>query len=362
MKTNMRRILTTTLALAVMAGGTAVAQEVSEREKQRQQERVAEAERRLQEAQHALQEALTMLQEEQSAEAQQRMQEASNQLRQAMSELNRNRYSRAYELFADGVGPLAIAIGGSGARMGVYLSTGREAAATDSIGALLDRVVDEGPAGQAGLEAGDIITMANGKPLARTSRRDTSPSNKLTGIRDEFEIGDTLRVEYRRGSETRTADIVLDELESDVNWVTSYAGPDVLVSPGAVGGVRAAPFVSMRTPRGVSTFVSGSLWPMSWFEMELVELDEDLGAYFGTSEGLLVVRAPEDSDLDFRSGDVILDVDGRRLTDQSHLIRIMRSYEAGETMNIGIMRNRTHEMVSVAVPERDNDFSWNRRR
>ncbi len=362
MKTNMRRILTTTLALAVMAGGAAVAQEVSESEKQRQQERVAEAEKQLREAQHALQEALTMLQQEQSAEAQQRMQEASNQLRQAMNELNRNRYyNRAYELFADGVGPLAIAIGGSGARMGVYLSTGREAAATDSIGALLDRVVDDGPAAEAGLEAGDVITMANGKPLARTSRRDTSPSNKLTGIRDELEIGDTLRVEYRRGSETRTADIVLAELESDVNWVTSYAGPDVLVSPGAVGGVRAAPFVSMRTPRGVSTFVSGSLWPMSWFEMELVELDEDLGAYFGTSEGLLVIRAPEDSDLDFRSGDVILDVDGRRPTDQSHLIRIMRSYEAGETMNIGIMRNRTHETVSVMVPERDNDFSWNRR-
>jgi S1-C subfamily serine protease len=95
--------------------------------------------------------------------------------------------------------------------------------------------------------------------------------------------------------------------------------------------------------------------------MELVELDEDLGAYFGTSEGLLVVRAPEDDDLDFRSGDVILDVDGRRPADQSHLVRIMRSYEAGETMHIGIMRNRNRETVSITVPERDSDFSWYRR-
>ena len=361
MKTNMRRILTTTLALAVMAGGAAVAQEVSESEKQRQQERVAAAEKQLREAQHALQEALTMLQQEQSAEAQQRMQEASNELRRAMSELDRNRYyTRAYELFSDQAGPLAIAIGGSGARMGVYLNTERNDE-NDAIGAMLDKVVEDGPANIAGLEDGDIITTANGKPLARTSRRDTSPSNKLIGIKDEMEIGDTLHVEYRRGSETRTADIVLDELESDLNYSYSVGAPNVWVSPRGVGGVLAAPNVSVRTPRGVSTVFSTGFWPMSWFEMELVELDEDLGAYFGTSEGLLVIRAPEDSDLDFRSGDVILDVDGRRPTDQSHLVRIMRSYEAGETMHIAIMRNRTHETVSVPVPERDNDFTWNRR-
>lgn len=360
MNTNMRRILTTVLAFAVVAVGTAVAQDVTEREKQ-QQERVQAAEGRLQAAQHALQEALQMLQEEQSAEARQRMQEASNELRRAMSELDRNRYyTRAYELFSDRAGPLAIAIGGSGAKMGVYLSTGRNTAA-DSIGAVLDRVVEDGPAAQAGLEDGDIITMANGKPLARTSRRDTSPSSKLTGIKDEMEIGDTLHVEYRRGSETRTADIVLDELESDLNWTYSFSSPEVLVSPRGLAGVRAAPRISVRTPSGVSTVFSGSFWPMGWFEMELVELDEDLGAYFGTSEGLLVIRAPEHDDLDFRSGDVILDVDGRRPADQSHLVRIMRSYEAGETMNIGIMRNRTHETVSITVPERDSDFSWYRR-
>ena len=363
MNANMRRILTTVLAFAVVAVGTAVAQDVTEREKQQQQERVQAAERRLQEAQHALQEALQMLQDEQSTEARQRMQEASNELRRAISELDRNRYyTRAYELFSDAAGPLGgiAIIGGSGAKMGVYLSTARNSE-TDSIGAVLDRVVEDGPASQAGLEDGDIITMANGSPLARTSRRDTSPSNKLTGIKDEMEIGDTLHVEYRRGSETRSADIVLDELESDLSWTYSFSSPEVLVSPRGMTGVRAAPRISVRTPSGVSTMFSGSFWPMGWFEMELVELDEDLGAYFGTSEGLLVIRAPEHEDLDFRSGDVILDVDGRRPADQSHLVRIMRSYEAGETMNIGIMRNRTRETVSVQVPERDSDFSWYRR-
>ncbi|UCD23162.1 MAG: PDZ domain-containing protein [Gemmatimonadota bacterium] len=360
----MRRILTTTLALALVAGGAATAQEVSERERQRQEqeeERRAAAQQRLQEAQQALQQALQMLQEAQSDEARARMREAQSELSRAMNELNRSRYyNRAYELYTDEVGPLAIAIGGSGARMGVYLTTGREAAETDSIGALLDRVVEDGPADEAGLEAGDIIISANGKPLARTSRRDTSPSNKLTGIRDELEIGDTLHVEYRRGSETRTAAIVLDELDSSLSWSYAYTAPDVLVSPDVE--LRAAPRVSVRsTPRGgVATVFSGSFWPMSWLEIELVELDEDLGGYFGTSEGLLVLRAPEDSEFDFRSGDVILDVDGRRPTDQAHLVRIIRSYEPGETMNIGIMRNRTHETVSVTVPERD-DFNWNRR-
>ncbi len=364
MNRNIRRILTMTLAFAVVAGGAATAQEVTERERQRQEqeeERRAAAQTRLLEAQQALEQAMQMLQEAQTDEARASMREAQNELRRAMSEMERVRfYNRAYELFTDEAGPLAIAISSSGARMGVYLTTGRDAADTDSIGALLDRVVEDGPADKAGLQAGDIIISANGKTLARTSRRDTSPSNKLTGIRDELEIGDTLHVEYRRGNETRSTGIVLDELEGGVNWSYAYTAPDVFVSPEPTVGV--APRISVRSPRGVATVYSGNVWSMSWLDMELFELDEDLGGYFGTSEGLLVLRAPEDEDLGFRSGDVIVDVDGRRPTDQSHLIRIMRSYEPGETMSIGILRNRTHETVSITVPEREDNYSWYRRR
>jgi C-terminal processing protease CtpA/Prc len=350
MKTNMRRSLTAVLALTVLAVGTAVAQDVTEREKQQQEERIREVERRVQEAQEQLEQARRLLLEEDSRQAREQLQDAMQELNRAVRELDRDRLSRVFNIYTDTepFAPLAIALSSSGPKMGVYLSTERDAD-TDSIGAVLDRVVEDGPADQAGLQAGDIIVSANGMPLARTSRRDASPSTKLIGIKDELEVGDTLLVQYRRGSQTRTANIVLDELESDMSWTYSY--PEV-------GVVTPTPRVGISAPLRNARAFSLLSWPTGWLEMELVELDEDLGAYFGTSEGLLVIRAPEDDDLDFRSGDVILNVDGREPTDQAHLVRIMRSYEPGETMNIEIMRNRNRQTVSITVPERDDRSSW----
>ena len=90
---------------------------------------------------------------------------------------------------------------------------------------------------------------------------------------------------------------------------------------------------------------------------------EELGWYFGVEEGLLVVRAPGDDDLlDLRSGDVIVSIDGRRPRSQTQLVRILRSYEEGESMQFTIMRQREEITIEVTVPERDVDFFWRRER
>src|SRR3989442_15547105 len=46
----------------------------------------------------------------------------------------------------------------------------------------------------------------------------------------------------------------------------------------------------------------------TWCDLELVNLNADLGEYFGTKEGILVVKAPADSSLPLKAGDVILSV------------------------------------------------------
>jgi len=73
------------------------------------------------------------------------------------------------------------------------------------------------------------------------------------------------------------------------------------------------------------------------------------------------VRAPDDdNELDLRAGDVIVSIDGRRPASQTQLMRILRSYEEGETMQMSIMRQREPMTIEVTVPERDSDFSWRR--
>jgi S1-C subfamily serine protease len=84
-------------------------------------------------------------------------------------------------------------------------------------------------------------------------------------------------------------------------------------------------------------------------DLELAPLNPDLGQYFGTDEGVLVVSAPKRSELGLKGGDVVVAVDGRKPTGPSHLMRILRSYDKGETFKMDILRNRKRETVSAKL-------------
>jgi S1-C subfamily serine protease len=85
-------------------------------------------------------------------------------------------------------------------------------------------------------------------------------------------------------------------------------------------------------------------------EMELVSLTPQLGRYFGTDKGVLVVRAPKDFKLE--DGDVILAIDGREPTSGSHATRILGSYQPGEKIAIKLMRQQKTVNVETTLPER----------
>ena len=65
----------------------------------------------------------------------------------------------------------------------------------------------DGPAAKAGLEAGDIITKFNGTALGGTN-----PGQKLVELAQALSPGDTVKVEYRRGTANRSATIVAADL------------------------------------------------------------------------------------------------------------------------------------------------------
>jgi S1-C subfamily serine protease len=255
-------------------------------------------------------------------------------------------------------------------RMGVILQSSTWRSGTDSIGVVLQAVTPGGPAEEAGLKAGDIIISANGERLGRIERGDDAPDDKLVAKIRELEEGETLSVEYRRGDEAGTADVTVRVLEP-ANYSFSFTADSMLrgrlieglEAPSASFRMREPlefalePGVAWASPEGVLAWSFGH----GFARMELVTLDENLGSYFGTTEGLLVVRAPKDEDTPLRSGDVILRVGDRAPSSATHLMRIMRSYEPGETMHIEIMRNQQRQTVEVTVPDRDRGFFWGER-
>lgn len=350
MKKNAWRILIAVCLFAASGIGVAGAQNRETRERQRMEQAL----QRARDAQRELQIAMELMEQaEDEEEARERLDDAMRELERAQARLGRDRLITGF------ASPdIYVSSSRRGApQMGVYLNTER-APSTDSIGVVLNSVVEDGPAYEAGLREGDIITVANSELLARSGRGGTSPANKLIRIKDDLDEGDTLNVEYRRGATTHTADIEVRYLDSfsitrrSFGRAVDFALPEITV----LGG-------SGDTRRGfnVGTIFAGDMSLLGMLDVELIELDAELGWYFGVDEGLLVVRAPDDdAELDLRSGDVIVSVDGRRPTNQSQLMRILRSYEEGETMEFSLMRQRESMTIEVTVPERDSNYLWRR--
>ena len=343
------RIIPALLLLAVAIPGATLAQEG---ERQREME---EAQRKVEEAQRQLERALRDLRASESDRANESLREALEALRAAQRELRQDEYrgllSRLY-VGPEGERNFSILVSGR-PRMGVILSTGTG----ETRGAVVEAVTPGGPAEEAGIKVGDVIVRANGQSLRQSERRDKSPNEKLVDAIGKLESGDRLEVEYERAGQVQRASVIVREVEPK-SFAFSFGGDS--------GNVfLRVPDVDIDIPRFEkedlefsAPMIARAFLPFGWLDMELTSLDEGLGKYFGTSEGLLVVRAPRDEDIGLESGDVILSIDVRKPTSPSHALRIMRSYELGESMDVEIMRNKRRQTVPVTIPERERGFFW----
>lgn len=189
-----------------------------------------------------------------------------------------------------------------------------------------------GAAAEAGLRAGDVITSVNGESL--TSESSDEANDKLLDFMEGVEEGDLLDIDYLRNGNTASVELSPRPVGSHA-FAFGVPGFDVEVSPGGPNVYKWA----WRT--------DGSVWG----GMELVALSEQLGKYFGADKGLLVVKAPDNDELELQDGDVILEIDGREPTSVSHAMRILGSYESGEALNIEIMRDKRKRTLSLTMPD-----------
>lgn len=229
-------------------------------------------------------------------------------------------------------------------RLGVNVDL--QAEATDSIGARLEGVTPGGPADKAGLRAGDIITRLDGQPLvtretAARNGRQSVPGMRLIELAAKLEPNDTVSVEYRRGNERRTTNLVTADEVSTFTLSTDSSFTYERLMPLMRNGMS-----GLEAPTALWMFGS------TLGQLELAPINADLGQYFGVTEGVLVIDAPKDSPLKLRGGDVVLSVDGREPSSPQHLLRILRSYEPGESVRLEIQRNRRRETVTATIDEK----------
>jgi S1-C subfamily serine protease len=244
------------------------------------------------------------------------------------------------------------------ARLGLKVNL--RARFTDSVGAYVDAVTPNGPAAKAGIQSGDLIVMVDGKSVLTGRQPDAGadqgplkeslPGLRLIELAARLQPNDTIPVEFRRGKERKTVSVVTAD-EPDILFQAAPGGRTFAFRQMGPDGPR-----PMRMPLhddlapglGGPLFLYGS--PLA--DVELAPLNPDLGHYFGANEGVLVISVPKDSELGLKAGDVVLAVDGRKPASPSHFLRILRSYEKGESFKIEVLRNHKRETVTGKLGEK----------
>jgi predicted metalloprotease with PDZ domain len=243
--------------------------------------------------------------------AQQRLEKAAREVADLSAQLG-GPIVRSFSTFNDEFGRALI---------GVQLDTtgGKD-------GARVLSVSPGGPAAEAGIRPGDVIVALNGTEV----KGEDAPRQAVKILRD---VKPDSKVNVRVLREGTTKDFT----------VTARPGPGFMAF---ARGFPPMPPMALANVGKPFFMVQG---PLS--SMELASLTPQLGKYFGTDKGVLVVRAPPDGALKLEDGDVILSIDGREPTSGSHATRILGSYQPGEKISLRIIRQHKNMDLETTVPD-----------
>jgi S1-C subfamily serine protease len=222
------------------------------------------------------------------------------------------------------------------AALGIGLQAqGPDDAAVKVEGAVVARLMPGGPAEQAGLAIGDVLLAVNGEALAADDA--AAANRRLIRFMDSVNPGEELTLRYRRGT-----------AQPAVVRIVALAAP----APGAMQMAMAGHCPMHRAgahgPRGHRGAAGQGGQALAG--LRLADLTPELGRYFGADSGVLVLRAPGDGAFGLEDGDVIRTIGGRTPMDQRHARRILASYAAGETVTIGVLRDRKARDLEARLP------------
>jgi S1-C subfamily serine protease len=195
---------------------------------------------------------------------------------------------------------------------------------TTETGALVNNVVEDSPAEKAGIKEEDVIIEFDGKKI-------DDADDLMRAVRDK-KPGASLSVVVMRGNEKKTLNATLGKLpHSERSY--SFTIPPI------------APHPRIRMFHG-----DGMLG------MSLLELNDQLGDYFGAPEGrgVLVKSVKQNSKAGkagFKAGDVIIKIGKETVDDVDDVYSALSDYNEGDKVECEIIRKGSRTTLSLEVPE-----------
>lgn len=234
---------------------------------------------------------------------------------------------------------------GGGPRLGVEIDDvsaeiARQNGLDQPEGALVRAVSDDSPASKAGILKGDVIVQYDGERV-RGAR-------ELTRLVRETPVGRTVEIELVRDGHRQTVEAEVEERQPGASNFVFHPGGDsesFHVEP---------PDVNIRIP---DVLRLGRAHPRLGVSVEA--LNPQLADFLGVhgEEGLFVKMVVEDSPAEkagLKAGDVILEVEGARVSDVGDLIDVLHD-NAGKTVSIQIVRDKSERTLSATLEQEKKD-------
>jgi C-terminal processing protease CtpA/Prc len=238
---------------------------------------------------------------------------------------------------------------GSTPKLGILVGGGRDAD-NEVLG-----LTPGGGAEAAGLQRGDRVIEVNGLTL-------DNEGNTIGKALQGLEAGTAVPVIVERDGERLSFDVTTSAPERDVRIFAQRFAPEMFDGMVELEGLHEGledihreiimmhegdhPFPpgAPMPPRLPGLFVLGG-------DSDLVSNHEGLAPYFGTGDGVVVLRIGNDNPLQLTDGDVVLSIDGEPVDRPADLGRAMLGRQAGETVILEVMRNGTLTQLEGTVPE-----------
>ncbi|MFN3329701.1 MAG: PDZ domain-containing protein, partial [Pyrinomonadaceae bacterium] len=203
-------------------------------------------------------------------------------------------------------------------------------------GVAVEEVIKDSPAAQAGIQAGDVIIRFNREEVTsvRKLRRlisEVAPDHqaKITVLRKGKEIEFTVTLGKKSEPQIENIRIPMPKLPERIEIPP--------IEPPLLPDYRDHVFVFRGANRRIG--------------VEIMPLTKQLGEYFGVADGkgLLVTQVKPDSPAakaGIRAGDVIVEVEGKQVSNFRDLVNAINSKDEGD-VTITIVRDRNRQSFTL---------------
>lgn len=222
-------------------------------------------------------------------------------------------------------------------------------------GVAVEKVLENSPAAQAGLQANDVILRFNGEEI--TSVR------KLTRLISEVAPDHKVTLTVLRGGSEREITTTMGKREFPKFESLDFRLGN-LPEMGNIPDLQRIPMPPTAPARPFPPAFEGNSMVFAFGNRQIgvsvTPLTKQLADYFGVSEGrgLLIETVRENSaaaKAGLRAGDVIVEVDGKEVKGTIDLIRTLNERKEG-AVNLTIIRNRSRQNVTVEPTKSESNL------